>query len=184
MTIPIGVNDMKKMLGIFGIIAVVACAPAHAGSTVVYGKVTGVKPVYTNVVNQTPQQVCKQVQVPVYGQSQGTNNGNAILGAIIGGVIGNQFGSGSGKQAATGIGAAIGAVKGSQTGQSKEIVGYQMVNQCHPEYTSSTKRIVNEYDVTYNVNGTLITMRVNKAVGNNMYVGKQQKFRINYQMIN
>jgi uncharacterized protein YcfJ len=175
---------MKKMLCIFGILATVACAPAYAGSTVVYGKVTGVKPVYTNVVNRSPQQVCKQVQVPVYGNNGQTNNGNAVLGAIIGGVIGNQFGSGSGKQAATGIGAAIGALKGSQTGQSKEIVGYQVVNQCHTEYTNSTKTIVNEYDITYNVNGTLITMRVNRAVGNNMYVGKQQKFRINYQMIN
>ena len=175
---------MKKMLCIFGIITTVACAPAHAGSTVVYGKVTGVKPVYTNVVNRSPQQVCKQVQVPVYGNNGQTNNGNAVLGAIIGGVIGNQFGSGSGKQAATGIGAAIGALKGSQTGQSKEIVGYQVVNQCHTEYTDSTKTIVNEYDITYNVNGTLITMRVNRAVGNNMYVGKQQKFRLRYQMIN
>tara|TARA_B100001287_G_scaffold243900_1_gene220204 strand:+ start:254 stop:778 length:525 start_codon:yes stop_codon:yes gene_type:complete len=174
---------MKKILGIFGLITVMACAPAHAGSTVVYGKVTDVKPVYTNVVNQTPQQVCKQVQVPVYGNNGQTNNGNAILGAIIGGVIGNQFGKGDGNKAATAVGAAIGAVKGSQSG-NKQIVGYQMVNQCHTEYTSSTKTIVNEYDITYNVNGTLITMRVNKAVGNNLYIGKQQKFRINYQMIN
>ena len=174
---------MKKILGIFGLITVMACAPAHAGSTVVYGKVTDVKPVYTNVVNQTPQQVCKQVQVPVYGNNGQTNNGNAILGAIIGGVIGNQFGKGDGNKAATAVGAAIGAVKGSQSG-NKQIVGYQMVNQCHTEYTSSTKTIVNEYDITYNVNGTLITMRVNKAVGNNLYIGKQQKFRINYQMMN
>tara|TARA_B100000965_G_scaffold113594_1_gene93747 strand:+ start:6012 stop:6539 length:528 start_codon:yes stop_codon:yes gene_type:complete len=175
---------MKKILGIFGVIAVVACAPAHAGSTVVYGKVTNVQPVYTQVVNQTPQQVCKQVQVPVYSNTGKTNNGNAILGAIIGGVIGNQFGKGDGNKAATAVGAAIGAVKGSQTGQGKQIVGYQMVNQCHTEYNSSTKSVVNEYDVTYNVNGTIIKMRVNRAVGNNMYVGKQQKFRINYQMIN
>ena len=174
---------MKKILGIFGLITVIACAPAHAGSTVVYGKVTDVKPVYTNVVNQTPQQVCKQVQVPVYGNNGQTNNGNAILGAIIGGVIGNQFGKGDGNKAATAVGAAIGAVKGSQSG-NKQIIGYQMVNQCHTEYSSSTKTIVNEYDITYNVNGTLITMRVNKAVGNNLYIGKQQKFRINYQMIN
>ena len=174
---------MKKILGIFGLITVMACAPAHAGSTVVYGKVTDVKPVYTNVVNQTPQQVCKQVQVPVYGNNGQTNNGNAILGAIIGGVIGNQFGKGDGNKAATAVGAAIGAVKGSQSG-NKQIIGYQMVNQCHTEYSSSTKTVVNEYDITYNVNGTLITMRVNKAVGNNLYVGKQQKFRINYQMIN
>ena len=59
-----------------------------------------------------------------------------------------------------------------------------MVNQCHTEYTNSTKTVVNEYDITYNVNGTLITMRVNKAVGNNLYVGKQQKFPLITQMIN
>ena len=42
----------------------------------------------------------------------------------------------------------------------------------------------NEYDISYNVNGTIVTMRVNKAVGNNTWVGKNQKFRIRYQMIN
>jgi len=78
---------MKKILGIFGLITMMACSPVHAGSSVVWGKVTNVKPVYTNVVNQTPQQVCKQVQVPVYGNNGQTNNGNAILGAIIGGVL-------------------------------------------------------------------------------------------------
>ena len=99
-------------------------------------------------------------------------------------MIGNQFGSGSGKEAATAVGAAIGAVKGSQTGQNKQIVGYQNVNQCHTEYASSSKSVVNEYDISYNVNGTIVTMRVNKAVGNNTWVGKNQKFRIRYQMIN
>lgn len=174
---------MKKLYGILTMIIVASCHPAHAGSTIVYGTVTNVKPVYTQVVQQTPKQVCKQVQVPVYGNNGQTNNGNAILGAIIGGVIGNQFGSGSGKEAATAVGAAIGAVKGSQTG-NRQIVGYQNVNQCHTEYTNSSKSIVNEYDISYNVNGTIIKMRVNKAVGNNAWVGKQQKFRINYQMIN
>ena len=175
---------MKKILGIFGLITMMACSPVHAGSSVVWGKVTNVKPVYTNVVNQTPQQVCKQVQVPVYGNNGQTNNGNAILGAIIGGVIGNQFGKGDGNKAATAVGAAIGAVKGSQSGGNKNIVGYQNTTQCHKEYTNTTKNIVNEYDITYNVNGTIITMRVNKAVGNNTWVGKNQRFRINYQMIN
>ena len=175
---------MKKLLGVLTMIIVASCHPAHAGSTIVYGKVTNVKPVYTQVVQQTPRQVCKQVQVPVYGNTGQTNNGNAILGAIIGGVIGNQFGSGSGKEAATAVGAAIGAVKGSQTGQNKQIVGYQNVNQCHTEYASSSKSVVNEYDISYNVNGTIVTMRVNKAVGNNTFVGKNQKFRIRYQMIN
>ena len=59
-----------------------------------------------------------------------------------------------------------------------------MVNQCHTEHTNNTRSIVNEYDITYLVNGTYITMRVNKAVGNNTWVGKNQRFRINYQLIN
>tara|TARA_B100000900_G_scaffold241711_1_gene205576 strand:- start:237 stop:770 length:534 start_codon:yes stop_codon:yes gene_type:complete len=177
---------MKKLFGVMGILAVVACAPAHAGSQIVQGTVTNVKPVYTQVVTNVPRDVCKQVQVPIYSNNgQSNNSGNAILGAIIGGVIGNQFGNGSGKEAMTGIGAAIGAVKGSQSGQqNRNIVGYQNTTQCHKEYASTTKNIVNEYDITYNVNGTILTMRVNKAVGNNTWVGKHQRFRIRYQLLN
>ena len=175
---------MKKLALSIGLLAVVACAPVHASSITQWGTVTQVRPIHTQVSQQTPKQVCEQVQVPIYANNGQSNNGNAILGAIIGGVIGNQFGKGDGNKAATAIGAAIGAVKGSQSGQGKQIVGYQNVNQCHTEYSSSTKSVVNEYDITYNVNGTVIKMRVNRAVGGNMYVGKSQKFRINYQMIN
>ena len=74
---------MKKLLGVLTMIIVASCHPAHAGSTIVYGKVTNVKPVYTQVVQQTPKQVCKQVQVPVYGNTGQTNNGNAILLSLI-----------------------------------------------------------------------------------------------------
>jgi uncharacterized protein YcfJ len=175
---------MKKLLLLASIATIVACNPAHAGSSIVQGTVTNVKPVYTQIVSNVPRDVCKQVQVPIYSNGGQSNNGNAVLGAIIGGVIGNQFGSGSGKQAMTGIGAALGAVKGSQTGQNRNIVGYQNTTQCHKEYTNSTKNIVNEYDITYNVNGTILTMRVNKAVGNNTWVGKNQRFRIRYQLLN
>ena len=174
---------MKKLLSIATIVLVSACTPAVASSITQWGKVTQVRPIHTQVSQQTPRQVCEQVQVPIYGNNGQTNNGNAILGAIIGGVIGNQFGSGDGNKAATAVGAAIGAVKGSQSG-NKNIVGYQNTTQCHKEYTNTTKNIVNEYDITDNVNGTIITMRVNKAVGNNTWVGKNQRFRIRYQMIN
>ena len=177
-------NLMKKLFAIFWVLTVAACAPAHANSTIVYGTITQVKPVYTQVVTNVPRDVCSQVQVPIYGQSQGDNAGNAILGAIIGGVIGNQFGSGDGNKAATAVGAAIGAVKGSQSGGNRNIVGYQNTTQCRKEYSSKTKSIVNEYDITYNVNGSIMTMRVNKAVGANAWVGQQKKFRLRYQIIN
>ena len=177
---------MKKLFVLIGILTTAMCAPAHATSEIVFGTITQVKPVHTQVTSQIPKDVCKQVQVPIYGNSgQSNNNGNAVLGAIIGGVIGNQFGNGSGKEAMTGIGAAIGAVKGSQTGQqTRNIVGYQNATQCHTEYRSSTRTVVNEYDISYNVNGTILTMRVNKAQGANAWRGQQVRFRIRYQLLN
>ena len=179
------IKNMKFGIALcFGIISIVFASGAFAGSSIVYGNITKVEPVYTQVTNRQPVQVCKQVQVPVYGNNgQGNNGANTVLGAIIGGVIVNQFGSGSGKEAATALGAVIGAQKGSQSGNNS-IVGYQMVNQCHTEYSNTSRAIVNEYDLTYNVNGNIIKLRVNKAVGANSYVGKTQKFRLRYQIIN
>ena len=172
---------MKAKLLAFAIIIGLATS-AQAGSTITYGKITEIRPVYTQVTNRQPVQVCNQVKVPVYGNN-GQNNGDALLGAIIGGVIGNQFGSGSGKEAATALGAVIGAQKGSQSG-NQNIVGYQYVNRCHTEYSNTSQSVINEYDLTYNVNGNIIKVRVNRAVGSNAYIGKRQKFRINYQIIN
>ena len=61
-------NTMKKLLSTLAFIGIVACAPAHAGSTIVWGKVVDVKPVHTQIHQSVPHDVCKQVQVPVYGQ--------------------------------------------------------------------------------------------------------------------
>ena len=174
---------MKKLLSIATIVLASACTPAVASSITQWGKVTQVRPIHTQVSQQTPRQVCEQVQVPIYGNNGQTNNGNAILGAIIGGVIGNQFGKGDGNKAATAVGAAIGAVKGSQTGNQK-IVGYQTTNQCRTVYNTSTVSVVNEYDITYRVGGHDITIRVNRAVGEQAYVGQQKKFRLRYQLLN
>lgn len=174
---------MKKLALSIGLLAVVACAPVHASSITQWGTVTQVRPIHTQVSQQTPKNVCEQVQVPIYSNNGQSNNGNAILGAIIGGVIGNQFGKGDGNKAATAVGAAIGAVKGSQTG-NQQIVGYQTTNQCRTVYSTSSVNVVNEYDVTYRVGGHEITMRVNRAVGEQAYVGQQKKFRLRYQIIN
>ena len=175
---------MKKLLLTTTFLMLVAVAQAIASSITQYGKVTQVRPVHTQVSQQTPRQVCEQVQVPIYANNGQTNNGNAILGAIIGGVIGNQFGKGDGNKAATAVGAAIGAVKGSQTGNNRQIIGYQNTNQCRTVYNTSTVSVVNEYDITYRVGGHDITIRVNRAQGEQAYIGQQKKFRLRYQIIN
>ena len=107
---------MKKLLLTTTFLMLVAVAPAIASSITQYGKVTQVRPVHTQVSQQTPRQVCEQVQVPIYANNGQTNNGNAILGAIIGGVIGNQFGKGKGKALATIVGVRLGSHWGSNVG--------------------------------------------------------------------
>ena len=58
---------MKKTLGVLMTLIVAACHPvsASAGSTIVMGKVVDVKPVYTQVNQNIPKDVCQQVQVPI-----------------------------------------------------------------------------------------------------------------------
>lgn len=99
---------------------------------------------------------CRNVQVPVYGRSQG-NAGDALIGAIIGGAIGNQFGSGSGKDAMTVLGA-IAGVESSKNGQ--KIVGYREERQCSEviQYKSDTVREYSHSTVTFFYNGNTYTV--------------------------
>ena len=74
---------MKKLFAIFWVLTVAACAPAHANSTIVYGTITQVKPVYTQVVTNVPRDVCSQVQVPIYSNNGNySNGGNADIGVF------------------------------------------------------------------------------------------------------
>ena len=50
---------MKKLLSTVALIGMVACAPAHAGSSIVWGKVVDVKPVHTQIHQSVPRDVCK-----------------------------------------------------------------------------------------------------------------------------
>ncbi len=125
---------------------------AYAGTFVVKGTVTEVKPNYVSVQIPDHQRQCQMIDIPIYGQSQ-PNNGNAILGAIIGGVIGNQFGKGDGNKAATAAGAAIGAVKGSQMQGDRPIVGYKREERCNMVERFRYEEKVRDYTVKYNYNG-------------------------------
>ena len=60
---------MKKLLLTTTFLMLVAVAPAIASSITQYGKVTQVRPVHTQVSQQTPRQVCEQVQVPIYANN-------------------------------------------------------------------------------------------------------------------
>lgn len=125
---------------------------ASAGTFVVKGTITEVKPNYISVQIPDHQRQCQVIDIPIYGQSS-ANGGNAILGAIIGGVIGNQFGKGDGNKAATAAGAAIGAVKGSQMQNDRPIVGYKREERCTMVENFRVEERIRDYTVKYEYNG-------------------------------
>ncbi len=152
-------------------------------SYTVQGKVVQIQPVYTQVSVQKPSQHCRNVEVPIYGRTGGGNAGEGALGGmIIGGVLGKVLG-GNDKGAAAG--AILGGVVGANNSQGqRQITGYRTEYQCTTTYRNSSKSIINEYDIVYRVDGQRITVRVNRAVGQNAYVGQRKDFRVNYQLLN
>ena len=82
------------------------------------------------------EQVCKTVDVPIYGEGKMDQQG-AIVGGLIGGVIGNQIGKGGGKNAATGVGAIAGAIIGGKG--DNQIVGYHQEQRCNTVTSYSTQ---------------------------------------------
>ena len=172
--------------GIIGVIG--GCNYAMAESYVTTGKLINKQPVLTNVVNRQPQQVCRNVEVPVYGTVQNNNSGasggDVLAGAIIGGILG---------KALTGQdnGAAFGALAGAMTsaekkkgGTSQQIIGHRTEQRCKTEYHNVQSQVVNQYRLTHNISGDHVTFIVNRAVGENSYIGQNKRFRVRYQLLN
>lgn len=155
---------------------------ATANSFTTTGRVVDIKPIYTSVSKQQPQQVCRQVEVPVYGQTQGSgaSGGDVLTGMIIGGLLGKGA-SGNDKGAAAG--AVIGGIIAADKKKGQQVVtGYRQETQCTTEYRYVTQQVVNEYDIMYNIDGREVTFRVNRAVGERAYINQRRNFRIRYQM--
>ena len=102
-----------------------------------------IKDHYITKTIRTPNpstQTCRDVDVPIYGNTGGNTDGAEILGAIIGGVIGSNIGSGDGSKVATGVGAVIGSKIGKNNAQNNNnnIVGYKRQTICETNTTYNT----------------------------------------------
>tara|TARA_B100001094_G_C17941615_1_gene675860 strand:+ start:276 stop:818 length:543 start_codon:yes stop_codon:yes gene_type:complete len=157
---------------------------AHAGNITTTGEVIRIEPIYTQVSNRQPKQVCGNVDVPVYGSGGNNNAGaNALAGMIIGGILGKGV---TGKDNGAAAGAVIGGIIGADKAQNngRQIIGYRSEYRCSTQYQNVQSNIVNEYRVTYNVNGHHLAVVVNSAVGQRAYIGQRKQFRIRYQLLN
>lgn len=170
---------------IVAVIVALFATNANAESYITNGHVVEINPVYTNVLRNVPKTVCRNVEVPVYGTVQGGGDaaGGALLGMILGGAIGKGVtGKDNGAAAGAVIGGLIGADR-AQNGNRSVITGYRNERQCTEQVTQQQVSVINEYDLVYDINGHLYTMRVNSAMGQQAYIGQIQQFRISFQPI-
>ena len=147
---------MKNLL-LAAAITTLATGQLQAGE--LYAKVTQVKPNYETITEYTPIRICREEQVPIYGNAkQGQSDaGNVLLGMILGGVSGKVITGDDG-------GAAVGAIAGGLIGannnnnsSARPIVGYRTVQSCSMENRQTNSQGLKNYRITYNFHGAIGT---------------------------
>lgn len=158
-----------------------------------YAEVIEAKPVtqqvdvFAQVVSATPvtqmvtgtREVCEDRQVEY--TSNETRDPNKITGtvagAVIGGAIGNQVGGGSGRRLATAAGAVGGAFAGREIQDRRQEanrrVEVRTEQVCRTE-TQPREQVIG-YDVTYNLDGQVSTMRTERKPGEQMPMGQREE---------
>ena len=116
--------------------------------------ITNVQPNYQTVYRNIPTTSCQDIEVPIYGRTQGqASTGDTVLGAVIGGALGNQVGGGSGKDAMTVLGAIVGADIANKRANQRQIIGYESQRQCSDVLFYEDQQRVRNYTIWYNWNG-------------------------------
>ena len=150
---------MKKLLTILSLVAVTA-TPALAETSKAY-----IEDHYKTVLEQKPYtvEVCKNVQVPVYGQTgSGASAGDVLGGMIIGGLIGKGV---TNKDNGAAAGAVIGGMIAADKNQSKQaITGYRTETQCQMEtrYEETERSIYSHSTVRFWHEGQRIELKFHK----------------------
>lgn len=134
-----------------------------------FAEVLEVKPV-TEVI-RTPREVCKDVTVtrqkPV--QDQHRIAGTAV-GAVVGGLLGNQVGGGSGKKIATVAGAVGGGYAGNQVQGNMQAGDTYTTTETRCNTVTDTHDKVVGYDVRYDLDGKVATVRMDRDPGSRIPV--------------
>lgn len=126
---------------------------SYAESNGSYAYITEVNPIYKDSYVTRYETVCKDVEIPVYGERTiRGSDGDVFAGAMIGGVIGNQFGGGNGKDVMTLLGALAGANKAKEK-TVQEIVGFRISQECNNVTKSVNEPIIYKYRIRYTFDG-------------------------------
>ena len=135
-------------------IAMLLATAANADTQ--YARVTRVDANYGYVKVNTPVQRCEDVQVAIYGETQGANGGDVLMGMIIGGLLGKGV---TGKDNGAAAGAVFGGVIAADKGSKQVVTGHRLERQCSTVNQVSEERQVVDYKITYEWQGVKGTSR-------------------------
>lgn len=147
---------MKSLL-LAGLAAVMVALPAHADSVN-----ANIRDQYETVTKRIPhtEQICRTVDVPIYGRTGGgASAGDVLGGMIIGGLIGK---GATGKDNGAAAGAVIGGMIAADQNQGQQgIVGYRQEQQCTNQttYTTVTEEVYSHSVITWTDNGRTYRLR-------------------------
>ena len=155
-----------------------------AANAEIYATIMKVTPNYSYTKSYTKKKSCHTIDEPIYGQTSvhGASSGDVLTGIVLGGLLGK---GATGKDKGAAAGAVIGGIVGANNSQGQRVItGYRTQRQCNTTYQYVSTRVINEYDITYNIDGRNVSFRVNRAQGERLRVGQWKTFRIRYQMLN
>lgn len=136
----------------------------RSSSTIVYARVTAVRPLIERVRTEVPVRECYETTAyapPAYGPPRpGSAVGGTIAGGVIGGVIGDRFGGGEGRDAMRLFGALVGAAIGHDAATRRQAAYYPQarsreggepypVSECTTRYESRIEERTRGYEVAY-----------------------------------
>lgn len=133
--------------------AILATMATSAVAQTVYATINSVQPRYETRIQNTPTTQCQDVQVPIYGQTQGggASGGDVLGGMILGGLLGKGVG-GDDKGAA--IGAILGGVVAADNKKSKQVVtGYRTERQCTEVMAQQQVTVVKDFVIHFDWQG-------------------------------
>lgn len=152
----------------------------------IIGTVNNVVTLTNSYVRKTPrdERVCTIQDVPVYGQSQQSDElGSMIIGGLLGAAAGNKLSNNDGAGAA---GAVAGAILGRQHAKASTrpggIVGYRQQEVCRTNRVYQEEQITNitGYRVEVEADGQIITLTSSSSfnVGDRIEIGKQISYSL------
>jgi uncharacterized protein YcfJ len=139
-----------------------AAMPAVYRAPARYASVLDVRPVTRTV--QEPRQVCRDEpvvqQAPVRDEQRVLGT---LAGAAIGGLLGNQVGSGDGRKLATIAGTVAGGYAGNRIQDRVQRTNTVTTTEQRCETVYDTREEALGYDVTYQFDGRVQTVRMDEA---------------------